>query len=426
MREHATIQGWFLNRKSEYSNQDWGNKMVEVMQIVFCLGVPALTLALRDKIKLIDIVSPIAMCYAIGILVGNLSPQPFDEKLALNICAATVLLAIPLLLFSVDIIAWLRLAHSTLTACLAAFVSVTVVSTLVGFLLQHKVADAALVSGMLTGLFTGGTVNMSAISVALGVEPAVFVLVNVSDVALCGTYFLWMLSIGYKWFGRFLPVESSTPGLAADTFAAGDNGASCSLGNSGEAIGTAVSNEIDTEMQVRAADLVKPISLALLAAALAGLATLIVPKSLEETVAILSVTSIAIAFSFSPKVRSLTASYAAGDYMLMVFSVSMGSIARVDRLFGAGAEMYILFTALVLIGTLTLHVILCKLFKIDRDTMLITSTAGLFGPAFVAPVASRLGRPELVVSGICCGLIGIASGTYLGVALGKILQQFMV
>ncbi|MFY1828668.1 DUF819 family protein [Myxococcus fulvus] len=69
-----------------------------------------------------------------------------------------------------------------------------------------------------------------------------------------------------------------------------------------------------------------------------------------------------------------------------------------------------------------LHFSLAALFRIDADTVLITSTATIFGPAFIAPVARALGNRELMVSGITTGLMGFSLGTYLGLALSWLLR----
>ena len=65
---------------------------------------------------------------------------------------------------------------------------------------------------------------------------------------------------------------------------------------------------------------------------------------------------------------------------------------------------------------------LCALFSIDTDTSIITSVAGIYGPAFVGPVAKALNNKEIIISGITTGLIGYAIGNYLGILIGWWLQ----
>jgi uncharacterized membrane protein len=48
--------------------------------------------------------------------------------------------------------------------------------------------------------------------------------------------------------------------------------------------------------------------------------------------------------------------------------------------------------------------------------------AGIFGPAFVAPMAAVLKNRAILVSGVTTGLVGIALGTFVGVALAQLLN----
>jgi len=75
---------------------------------------------------------------------------------------------------------------------------------------------------------------------------------------------------------------------------------------------------------------------------------------------------------------------------------------------------------------LVLHLLLARLFRIDRDTVMITSTAALYGPVFVAQVATVIGNKKLVLAGIALGLLGYAIGNYLGLSLAYVLKNLLV
>jgi len=49
--------------------------------------------------------------------------------------------------------------------------------------------------------------------------------------------------------------------------------------------------------------------------------------------------------------------------------------------------------------------------------------AGVFGPAFIIPVAKALKNDEIILPGILCGILGYAIGNYLGIGLGSILLR---
>lgn len=66
---------------------------------------------------------------------------------------------------------------------------------------------------------------------------------------------------------------------------------------------------------------------------------------------------------------------------------------------------------------------MASLFRIDADTVLITSTAAIFGPAFVGQVAVALRNKEVVLSGIITGLVGYAVGNYLGIFIAYLVSN---
>jgi uncharacterized membrane protein len=64
----------------------------------------------------------------------------------------------------------------------------------------------------------------------------------------------------------------------------------------------------------------------------------------------------------------------------------------------------------------------CKAVQIDADTALITSTAGIYGPAFIAPVAGAMKNKEVMLPGLITGILGYAVGNYLGIAVAFVLH----
>ena len=140
----------------------------------------------------------------------------------------------------------------------------------------------------------------------------------------------------------------------------------------------------------------------------------------EESVGliVLSLTVMALGLSFIPKIRHFEGSQECGHYFLLVFCVAVGSLANVNELF-TGKMWYFLFCSSVMFGSIVLHFLCCFFLKIDRDTAIITSMAGIFGPAFVAPMSDVLKNRAILVSGITSGLVGIAVGNFVGLFVAK-------
>ena len=126
-------------------------------------------------------------------------------------------------------------------------------------------------------------------------------------------------------------------------------------------------------------------------------------------IVILVITTLSLAVSLIPRVRAIPKTFQLGEYFILVFCFAVGAMGNISRLLKSTPRIFIMVTA-VLLSTLVLHMLLCRIFRIDLDTMLITSTAAICSPPFVGVVAVALKNRALIVPGITTGIIGYALG----------------
>ncbi|MFP2961365.1 DUF819 family protein [Myxococcus sp. 1LA] len=375
--------------------------MTPLMQVLLLVGIPGLTLLAARHVKPVALVGPVVVCYAAGILLANVPGLGLTAGVSLSVSEAAVPLAIPLLLFTTDMPRWMRLARTTLLSFVLACVSAMVSAVLVGCAVAERSDEWWKMAGMLTGVYTGGTANMNAVGLALAVREETFVLLNTADIVVGAVYLLFLMTVAQRLALLFLPrFQNAT--VWEDT-GAREEGAS----------------RIPTFAQVRGGVLSLLLAVAV-AGASAGV-SLALLGHLDVTVVLLLITTLALAASFRPSVRTLPGSYALGDYALLVFCVAVGTLADASRLQEAGLFVFA-YCAAVMVLAILLHFGLGALFRIDADTVLITSTATIFGPAFIGPVARALRNRELMVSGVTTGIMGFALGTYLGLAVAWFLR----
>jgi uncharacterized membrane protein len=153
----------------------------------------------------------------------------------------------------------------------------------------------------------------------------------------------------------------------------------------------------------------------LIVGASAGMALLIAGE-LAVPIVILGITTLGIVASFVPAVRALAGSESLGNYFILLFCVAIGTLTDFGALIRSGSTLF-LMTAFVVYGAIALHYGLCALFRVDVDTAIITSTAAVFGPPFVPPIADALDNKEVLLSGLTTGLVGYAVANYLGIGL---------
>lgn len=362
--------------------------------------LPLVILKLEKTVKPIEWLSPIVCCYTLGIILGNIVGAKLDQQMARTMSEVSVMLALPLLLLSVDIMGWFKLAKTTIISFLLLIACVMLVSYAVGAYYRGHDPEVWKMAGMLVGVYVGGTANLMAIGKSLGVREDVFVMLNAVDLVWGGMYLLFIMSVGVKLLTKFLPAFDHT-GM-----------------DEGEM------DLLNWSKLTLSKKILHSVMLLVLAGMIVGLSVLTSKLTTGEEVAgiiILVLTTLALVLSFNKKIRHFEGSQEWGQYFLMVFCVAVGSLANVSQLID-GSLWYFLFCGLIMIGSIALHFLLCFFLKIDRDTAIITSMAGIFGPAFVAPMSQVLKNKAILVSGVTTGLIGIAVGNFVGVALAYMVK----
>jgi uncharacterized membrane protein len=375
--------------------------MFSVAQILFILAVPLGVICFEKKIKLIEWLSPVVFCYGVGILAGNLSFFSWNTSASKTLSEVSVLLAIPLLLLASDLTGWIRLARPTIISFISLIICVILVSILSGYYFRDYDPEVWKMAGMLAGVYIGGTANLTAIGKMLEIRDEAFITLNAVDVALGGFYLLFVMSVGVKLLTRFLLPFS---GQAQ---------------NQHQAIELLHWKALAFDKKILHAGL-----LIILCGILIGVALLLsqgLTGGESPGVIILSLTVFSLLLSFHPKIRGFEGSQETGHYFLLVFCVAVGSLANISQMV-SGHLWYFIFCSSVMFGSIVLHFLSCYFLKIDRDTAIITSMAGIFGPAFIAPMSDVLKNREILVAGITSGLVGIAVGNFAGLLVAWCLR----
>lgn len=368
-----------------------------LLQLVIILILPYLARLLTKRLAISHWLSPVVVCYAVGILFANVNIFPLNEELSTTVSEASVLLAVPLLLFSTNIPVWLKQAKSTILSFLLCVVSVVIVVSLMTLLFAERLPQIWQYAGMMTGLFTGGAPNMQAVGLMLEAESEAIVLVNAADIFCGGAYLIFLTSVAHTFFGLFLK-------------------------------DFAIQQDTATVQAVQSASwkdyLMGLICTLLVVATSLGITYLFTGKLESVVLIFLLLTTLSIALSFVPTIRNLAGTFEFGDYFLLMFCIAIGMLADIGTAIATGGTV-LLFMASIWLSVIVLHSLLGYLFGIDRDTLMITSTASIYGPAFVGQVASAINNRQLLFSGMATGLIGYALGNYLGVGLGYLLKSWL-
>ena len=180
--------------------------MTEIFAILLFLGAPAILLLGVRHIPAARMLGPIVLCYAAGLLLGmsGLLPEAADP-VRTGITEASLGLALPLLLFSVDIRAWRHVAGRAMLSMGLAVIAVVFVATLLFHSFAARgVAAPEQLAGMAIGMYTGGVANLGAIKLALAIPDARYLLFATVDTFVGALYLMLVLTVGRRLFGRLL------------------------------------------------------------------------------------------------------------------------------------------------------------------------------------------------------------------------------
>lgn len=376
-----------------------------ILSILLCLFFPALAIWAYEQPRFPRWLSTIVACYGIGILVSNLRLWAVPEAEVRQLAEVSMLIGLPLLLFAIRLKDSLQYARKMLLAFGLCCLSGIICTCLTGWWLSGEVADAWKVAGMLTGLYTGGTPNVNAIGVALEAPPSYLVLVQAADVLLGGAYLLGLISFLPAVYSRFFPYEKEeqpdTPSpQATDTVPT--------------AATTFSTSKLTSQFLI--------FGLGLLVTAVSlGICRAFTGDLKNGTLIILLITSLGLVAGGIPKIQKIGNPYPIGEYFILIFCVALGLLADFRQLAAEGMDL-LYFSAIALAATTLLHLVLCYWWKIDRDTVILSSVAGFYGPVFVVQVATAIQNKRLMAAGLAVSLLGFGLGNYLGLAVAYTIR----
>ena len=378
-----------------------------LLELAALLTLPALIIRMTRRHAVLRRIGAVTLCYTLGFLLSFL-PLPCGRELLSTFVSILVALAIPLLLFGFDLAEVRTLARPMLLGFALIIVSVVTVSAAAAFVGSAcGMERAAAFSGMAAALYIGGTPNLFAVGDALlHGDTAAINLANLADSVVGAVYLLLLLTVLRPLYLRAPHRREASPAAA---------------------------QELPCEYDVRLLphsrrDTLRLGGVILLAAFCLGvgvLAELLASGSLDGSLFIvLTVSVLGIVCSRSRSVRSVPGSYQVGSYLILVFSLGLG--ASVD--FSALAPELLptlAYFAAIQIASLALHLVLCRLFRIDGAATVLTGVAGIYGPPFIAPVANAYGARELIAPGVICGTLGLVVGNLFGLTLGALLARLL-
>jgi uncharacterized membrane protein len=370
--------------------------------------LPAGVIWLCRRYPLLDNIGPIMILYAIGMLIGNL-PLKFDGMATVQMMAQNISipLAIPMMLFACSFKR--GEVRTQLVVIISGFLSVAIAVVAGYMLFGRNMSEGAEVGGIVSGMYTGGTLNAASLQKIFSTSKETFMLISSYDIVISLLYFVFLFTFGIRLFRR-LYGEKLTLALSDKE--------RCEL-----------ESEIAEQRQNRYARLLKREGRIELAKIL-GVTLLVVALSagvalpfggLFMVIFILMLTTLGVACSFIRGVGNLSLSFDIGMYLIYIFSLSVASMADFSMVDLDGGVSQIAFMSCAVFLSLMLHAIFCRIARVSADAMVISSVSFINSPPFVPMVAVFMRNRSVLITGLSAGVVGYALGTHFGVLMSSLL-----
>lgn len=359
-------------------------------------------------------IGTVVAAYATGIIFALTGFVHFEagteaavtfSKLQSTLMSVTVPLAIPLMLFNCDFRLWTKALPKTIWSLVGGIAAVLIAVVSGYFIFRTpEISEFNKVAAMMTGIYTGGTMNFNALGASLGVDKTLMAIVLAFEMVLTTPYIFFIIGGGYKVFRKILPYNDVTRRGRTDEEVASKD----------------VENYGGMFAKENVGGMFAGLGLSVLFLAIGAGLALLITGTLNELVVILTITTLSIIASFFKKVRELPKTFELGMFFILIFSVIVASLFDIHSVNG-GSMIIGMFVAWVMVSTAVLHLLFCRVAHVSGDLFCVSQVALLCSPPFVPPVVGAMQNKKVLISGIVIGLVGYAIGTYLGVLIAFVL-----
>lgn len=368
-----------------------------ILTLIVLILIPII-LKISEKSRLVSVISPIALAYIAGISL-SFSSISFHQATIMQVTELSIALSICLFVLASNIDKFSLFIKPLLKSFLLGILSLLIAIFLTYFVWNFSTFKSPEIMGMLVGLYVGGTPNLNAIGIALGVTNETIVIINTADITLGGIYFLVSITI-------LKPILS----LILSQF---------------KPANLTINKNISIDNPLSKIQKIKMIFYAvILAILMLSISFGLVNLGFGYThipLFLITLTTLSIIGAQQRFIKKIAYKFETAEFLLLIFSFGIGLQIDLNALLTNGLELYFL-VGTVFISTILIHILLAWITKTDVDTLMISSTAALFGPAFIPPVAKAINNKELIVYGIALGLLGYILGNYLGLGIAWFLH----
>ncbi|ARQ07374.1 Uncharacterized membrane protein YjcL [Macrococcoides canis] len=380
----------------------------------------SLSIYLELRYKWAAKVSGAIIALIFALLLSNFKIIPTESIVYDQVWGFIIPLALPLLLFQIDIKAIWKESGRLLGIFLLSSVGTVAGTFAAFFLLKEHIPYLDKLSAMMSASYIGGGVNFAAMALKFDPPKDVISAAVVADNLMTAIFILTLMAIPTM---RFFRMKFNTPHID-------------------EVEGTHIAGHDDyfSRKEILLLDIALNFGAAFFIVAvsfkLSAFMTDILPKAdgnilyemftglVTDKYLILTTFTFVLLLLFPKFFKQLNGSNEFGTFLIYLFFFVLGIPASIPLIIQT-APLLLLFVFIIAMLNLVISLVAGKFIGADLEEILLASNANIGGPTTAAALAIAKGWHKLIGPILVVGTLGYIIGNYVGTAIGVFLGQYM-
>lgn len=360
-----------------------------------------------QKYKVFKSLGPVLTVVVLGIILSNTGVVPISHDVYGTLASICVPVSISICMLSMNLAELKKLTKKPFIALASGIFSVMLVATLLGIFFAPRMDEGWKVAGMFVGTYTGGTPNLTAIATGLDATRATIAAANAADYVVSTPLMIFMFAApaifkaSEKW-NKFWPYQLTTNELET-----GDKEPLMS----------------DKKWSIRDIAWLLTIGFAVTFVTTA-LSEAYAPESIWKAVRLILLTTVSIMIAQIKPVQKLRGNLDLGLFLSLTFLATIGFAVDIRQFIGSAFVMT-LYVFLMLIGCLFLHLVICRLFKVEYEYMILSIVGCIVDGPTASLTAAGANWKSLINVGLIMGVIAGAAGNYVGITVAYIIKAII-
>ena len=340
----------------------------------------------------------------IGIVLSNTHVVPISHDLYSSISTYCVQAGISICLLSMNVTELKKLNRQPVIALVSAIFSVCIVAIGLGIIFAPQITEGWKCAGMFVGTYTGGTPNLTAIATGVDCSRETLAAANAADYVVSTPLMVLMFAASAifkasKRWNKLWPYSFTEEEL--------DEGEHKPLMS-------------DKEWSIKDIAWLLTIGFGV-AFITTAIAQRIFPDTFWKAGRLLMVTTISICLAQLKPVKKLRGNLDLGLFISLCFLATIGFAVDLREFVGS-AFMMTLYVFLMLIGCTILHFLICRLFKIKYEYVLLSMVGCIVDGPTASLTAAGGNWKSLINVGLIMGVIAGACGNYVGIFVAYVVK----